>query len=356
MSWRDRDYNQINFGGRQIRNPILNILFGSLPLGTWFGIRVRIHASLLLLIAGELLFAQARGGLGVNAALTYVIILFGTILLHEFGHCIACRMMGGSAEDILLWPLGGLASVHPPRRAWPTFVTIAGGPLVDVLICVACAIALFIMHPSAGIDAFNPLRGFLLFDHRDPKWLFAYTSGISYYIWYVYLINYSLILFNLLPMFPMDGAQILQTALWPKFGYYKSMMFTCMVGMVIAVLFGMFGLANRSILIVVLCFWGFMQSLRMRQMLLAHGPEEFNNEVDYSAAFENPGNRRKKMRKSWFKAARKRALREQSEQARIDSILAKVHEHGLHSLTWFEKRALKKATARQRERDLAERL
>src|SRR6185295_5104306 len=96
---------------------------------------------------------------------------------------------------------------------------------------------------------------------------------------------------------------------------------------------------------------------QMRQMI-KHTPEEEEQEqYDLSAAWDHTDSpRRKKRKKSWLGRARKRALKDQAEQAKIDAILAKVKERGLHSLTWWEKRSLKKATARQREQDLASRL
>jgi stage IV sporulation protein FB len=357
VSWRDRDYNQINFGGRQISNPILNILFGSVPIGTWFGARIRIHSTLILYAIFRILSAAGAGSEAMRMAAVSLAVLFGIVLLHEYGHCIASRSVGGQGDEILMWMFGGLASVDTPHRPWPRFVAVAGGPLVNVIIClITGGVLLGASHFTFPLSfnpfnayAIDPLKGYagLVFMHDHP-W--------SYYVWWIFAVSYSLFFFNLLPIFPLDGGQILQTMLWGKFGYYRATMFSCMAGMVASVGMGVWSLQQGSLFMAVLWVMCFITCFKLRQALKAQGPEEYENAIDYSAAYDNPSPRRRKMRKSWFKAARRRAMREQSEQARIDAILAKVHDRGLHSLTWFEKRALKKATERQRQRDLAERL
>jgi hypothetical protein len=104
----------------------------------------------------------------------------------------------------------------------------------------------------------------------------------------------------------------------------------------------------------------FMYCLSYRRQLLAIGPEEFADETDYSAAYEQPTprtsssklKRRRKVSRRLIKKARKKAEQAMLEQQRIDAILAKVSAHGMVSLTWLERRALHKATERQRKRDL----
>ena len=126
-------------GGGPSAHPLLRLLFGSLPIGTWFNIRVRIHASLLWYVGLTLLFS----GRAWHDVLIASAILFVTVLLHEFGHALTCRWVGGTANDIVLWILGGLATCRPPRRPLPTFLTVAGGPAVHLLICIVTGAILF---------------------------------------------------------------------------------------------------------------------------------------------------------------------------------------------------------------------
>jgi Zn-dependent protease len=322
------------------------LMTGSVPLFTAFGIRVRMHASLLLLIVLVLLFGLGQGFTWQDR-LQSMGVLFGIILLHEFGHCFAARSVGGEANDILMWPLGGLAMANAPRRPWPTFITVAGGPLVNVIICAICGAALYLRF---GWLPWNPFR-FASFGHFE-SWL----SWGRYAFW-IYQVSWSLLIFNLMPIFPLDGGQLLQSILWPKFGYYKSMMFACTTGIVGAAVGGAVALATFNIWLAVLAYSGFTTCLNMRRMLQAEGPWGFQEEdgVDYSASLFNKDPdtpRRKDLSKRVLRRAQKREAAEAAEQVHVDAILAKVSAHGMHSLTWWEKRALKRATERQRKRDV----
>src|SRR5688500_2940093 len=150
MGWEDRPYYRDR---GTPSNPLQWLWTGSVHLFTVAGIRVRIHASLLLVIGLVLLFGL--GGFGDSIALRVqsMAMLFLIILLHEFGHCFAARPAGGTAEEILMTPLGGLAMAMAPRRPWPTFVTVAGGPAVNVVICLLCGIGIYLIH---GIFPLGP--------------------------------------------------------------------------------------------------------------------------------------------------------------------------------------------------------
>ena len=215
MGWEDRQYYRDSSNSRG--NRILAMLGGSVPFFTAFGIRVRIHATLIILTATTLLFSYSKG-YSLNDRLVSMAMLWVAIILHEFGHCFAARSVGGIAEDILLWPLGGLAFTAPPHRPWPVFVTVIWGPLVNVLICVFCAIIIALVL-GRGMVSLNPFNHFLperLSEFHYNGHLTAYWLG--YYLFWMFQVSYILLLFNLLPMFPMDFGQVLQTALWPKLG------------------------------------------------------------------------------------------------------------------------------------------
>ena len=326
------------------------LLTGSVPLFTMFGIRVRAHASMVVLIVLTMLFAGAQGGMGIWNAMTFSTVLFGIILVHEFGHCFAARSVGGEANDILMWPLGGLAYADAPKRAWPQFWTAAGGPLVNVVICLLTSLGLHFLAGGKGTP-WNPLQ------HR----FFLPPGALAYYLWFIFAISWGLLLFNLLPVFPMDGGRLLQGLLWFKIGYYKSTMITCGVGMVGAVLMVMWGIANFfSWYGQVMCFIGiscFMTCYQTRLALKAAGPYESEDTTDYSAAYEIEPVRKRSKLSRWSirratKKARRLAMEARREQAHIDAILAKVSANGMQSLSWSEKRALRKATEHQRQRDL----
>jgi Zn-dependent protease len=340
MSWRDRDYNR-GYGEGGIGSPLLGILFGSVPLGTYFGIRVRVHASLIILVITTLLLDYTHGYV-LQSRIVSMAALFVIILLHEFGHCFAARSVGGDARDILMWPLGGLASATPPHRPWPTFVTVAGGPLVNVIICLVAGIWLFTATGGlVPLDPFHPL----------PPVQFARLTQVTFYVWWVFDMSYYLLLFNLMPIYPLDGGQLLQAMLWPRIGYYRSMNFSCVAGMVGAVGAGLFGIIRGSLFLVFLAVFGFLECHRRRLELKEMGPEGWQDAFDYSASLHEPHRPRHLSRRA-IRRAQRLAAQEQAEQGRIDAILEKVSARGMPSLNWWERRALRKATERQRQRDL----
>ncbi len=364
MGWQDREYNrQINYGGVPFSNPLMNLLFGSIPLGRWFGIHVRVHASLVWVIAFRLFSA---GRIGWVDALAGSTMLFTIVLLHEFGHCIGAIMVGGRADNILLWPLGGLAFTDTAQKPWPRFVTVACGPLVNVLIGIALGLV-FVL----GYHAMPPLNP--LFPWLPSNWADAYVAAYGKanpgasalddtiggrWLWWAYVTNLSILFFNLIPMYPLDGGKLAQICLWKPLGYARSMRVACKVGMVGAVLLAIYGLFNGSLFTIFLAAFGFYDCFQQLRILKEMRMEMEEEQYDLSAAWDSPDSpkTKKKRKKNWLNRARKRALNDQAEQARIDAILAKVKDKGLHSLSWWEKRTLKKATERQRQQDLASRL
>src|SRR5690242_16733311 len=231
MAWQDRPYYRDERGSG---NPLMWVLNGSVHLFTVFGIRVRAHASLIVLIALVLILS----GSGVTAEMRVqsMTILFVIILLHEFGHCFAARWMGGDANEIILSPLGGLAMAMAPRKPWPTFVTVAAGPATNVLICIVVGIVIYFM---TGTLPLGPSSLYDALPHRG--WFQLYN-----WLYWTYLFSYGLLLFNLIPLFPLDGGQMLQAGLWRPLGYYKSMMLALNIGLAGSVLLFMVGIATWS--------------------------------------------------------------------------------------------------------------
>lgn len=350
MAWQDRHYYRDQGASS---NPLLWLLNGSIPLFTAFGIRVRMHVSLLILLVLTLVTASTSAGIGVQNAITGSIILFGIILVHEFGHCFAARSVGGDANEILMWPLGGLAYADAPNRAWPQLVTAAGGPLVNVVICLITAAVLLVINWHAGDLTWNPL---------SHKFHIPYGNPVAYYLWWIFIVSWALLLFNLVPIFPLDGGRIFQTLLWFKLGYYRATMIATVVGMAGSVVLAVFGLTQlgswSGLLLICIGVSCFMYCFQLRAQLKAAGPWEFQDDSgpDYSASLwssdEDKPRRSRKLSRRAVRKLRKQQQDEEAEQAQIDAILAKVSAHGMHSLTWSEKRALRKATERQRRREV----
>src|SRR5437016_593598 len=102
----------------------MNFFNQGIPLGRWFGITVVVHWTFLIYAAMRL-FDQRGHNVPLEAL--YIVLLFGTVLLHEFGHALSCLAVGGQALHIVLWPLGGIAFVQPPPKPWAWLITTVCG-------------------------------------------------------------------------------------------------------------------------------------------------------------------------------------------------------------------------------------
>ncbi len=198
---------------------------GSIHLFRFAGVDLYLHWSWFLVAAYEI---QSRKGSYSSAAwnaLEYL-ALFLIVLLHEFGHALACRQVGGTADQIVLWPLGGVAYVNPPQRPGATLWSIAAGPLVNVVLLPVLFAAVLI--------------------GRSMGWALSMTDAYQF-LRAVLWIDVSLLVFNMLPIYPLDGGQILRSLLWFVLGRGRSLMVTTILGLLGIVGFFGFALYLRSI-------------------------------------------------------------------------------------------------------------
>jgi Zn-dependent protease len=174
------------------------------------GIDVFLHWSWFVVAAIEIQSRTRAYNSPVWNVLEYL-ALFVIVLTHEFGHALACRQVGGTADRILLWPFGGVAYVNPPQRPGATLWSIAAGPLVNVMLAPLLFGALFAAR-QAGLS------------HTMPD-LYRFLSAI---LW----IDVGLLIFNILPIYPLDGGQILRSLLWFVIGRARSLLVTTVLGFV----------------------------------------------------------------------------------------------------------------------------
>ncbi|MFP4674021.1 MAG: site-2 protease family protein [Opitutales bacterium] len=177
---------------------------GSFRIFNALGINVYLHWSwfIALIVFYELV--------GKNNPLLFLLLygtLFGLVTLHEYGHALACRSLGGQVGHIVLWPLGGIAFVQPPPRPGALLWTITAGPLVNLVLIPVGLLLAFASQTLGGNE-------FLL----------------AYFSWFI-RINLLLFLFNMIPAFPLDGGQILQAILWFFMPRAKALMFASLVGL-----------------------------------------------------------------------------------------------------------------------------
>jgi Zn-dependent protease len=172
--------------------------------------------------------------------------IFGIVLLHEFGHALACRQVGGQANRIMLWPLGGVAFVQPPPRPGAVLWSIAAGPLVNVILLPVTIIAFWIAS-GAGLQN----------EHRD----------FVHFLYSIAVINFVLLVFNMLPIYPLDGGQILQALLWFVIGRARSLMVSGIIGLVGAagvIVLALVGLRDQwLVLLAIFVAWQAWQGFRL---------------------------------------------------------------------------------------------
>jgi Zn-dependent protease len=183
---------------------------GSIRLFRFAGIDLFLHWSWFLVAAYEIQ-NRKRSYSSLTWNVLEYLALFLIVMLHEFGHALACRQVGGKADQIVLWPLGGVAYVDPPPRPGATLWSIAAGPLVNVAL-LPVLYGAGIVVTSTGWAASAPDAYVLL-------------QSVS-------LINIGLLVFNILPIYPLDGGQILRSLLWFVLGRARSLMVATILGLI----------------------------------------------------------------------------------------------------------------------------
>ena len=183
---------------------------GSIHLFRLAGINVYLHWSWFIVAYLAIKFRMGLYSSPFWNMLEYL-SLFLIVLIHEFGHQLACRQVGGNTHDIVLWPFGGVAYVSPPQRPGAQLWSIAAGPLVNVVLIPILTALLLLSggHPS--------LHGI------EPNEYAEFLNNI----WFI---NFGLLIFNMMPAYPLDGGQILRSLLWFVLGRANSLLVASIIG------------------------------------------------------------------------------------------------------------------------------
>jgi|SRR5215469_8767450 len=197
---------------------------GSVRLFSYSGITVFLHWSWFF-IAVYMINRRGGGYSSIGWNVAEYLALFLIVLLHEFGHALACRQVGGTANQIVLWPFGGVAYVDPPPRPGATLWSLAAGPLVNVAL-LPVLLGIRMLADSAGWAQTAP----------DVAKL---VNAVSW-------INEALLIFNMLPIYPLDGGQIVRSLLWFVVGRARSLWVATILGFVGIPLFLLFAWWEQS--------------------------------------------------------------------------------------------------------------
>ncbi len=224
----------------------------SIRLGTYFGIPVHMHLTFLLLLAwvGIIHWRQQQSIEAVISGLVFILAIFVCVILHEFGHALTARRYGVKTRDITLLPIGGLARLErmPDEPRQELWVALAG-PAVNVVIAAV-------------------LWGFLgAFGVLVPVDVLSITGGPL--LERLVLVNVLLVVFNLIPAFPMDGGRVLRALLASRMEYTRATSIAAGIGQTVAFVFGILGLfgGNPMLLFIGFFVWiGAAQESSMVQM------------------------------------------------------------------------------------------
>jgi Zn-dependent protease len=225
---------------------------GAWQIGRVAGIVVQVHWTFLLLI-GWVVLMHTRAGGGVGDALRGVALtlaVFVCVVLHEFGHALTARRFGIGTRDITLLPIGGLARLaRMPDDPRQELAVAAAGPAVNVVLAAGIAGVLVVTGRYAPVT--------------------EVTLVGSRFLDQLLMINVVLVVFNLLPAFPMDGGRVLRALLALRLPYLQATRWAAYTGQTIAVALGFTGVTLRSpflVLIALFVFSGARAEARIVEM------------------------------------------------------------------------------------------
>lgn len=231
----------------------------SARFGTAFGIPLHVHATFLVVpLLTALTWGRGYGAAGAAFGLVLALLVFGSVLLHELGHALAARAFGLPVSQIWLLPIGGVALLEGrPRNAVEESVIALAGPFVNFLLVGALAVLLVAGSLVGAIDV---------------EALAVATSMVPGPVTLVVALlaaNAMLGLFNLIPLFPMDGGRVLRALLSASLGEPWATRLAAGVGQAGAVALGLWGIAQARPLVVLVALFVFLAAGRERRAVEA---------------------------------------------------------------------------------------
>jgi Zn-dependent protease/CBS domain-containing protein len=230
---------------------------GAFILGRVAGIDLKVHWTFLLLLAYFAFAGYQGSGSVTNALVTALVIvaLFVCVVLHEYGHSLVAQRLGIEIQDITVLPIGGVARLKSlPEKPWDEVKIAIAGPLVNVVLApIFFAIALLL--GASPLDIANILQG-----GNSLGQIFAYLG----------FINVALVVFNLIPAFPLDGGRVLRGLLATRLGAVRATDVSAAIGQLFAVAFFLIGLLGGNFLLALVAVFIFFGATGESQMVRQH--------------------------------------------------------------------------------------
>ena len=211
----------------------------SISIGSVKGTAVRLHFTFLLFLAwiGVTLYAQG-GALAAASGVTFLLFLFLCVVLHEFGHILAARHFGIRTPEVVLLPIGGVSRLERiPERPREELIMALAGPAVTFAISAVLIAAL------GGLP--------------EPLDILGATTWRTLLAQLAYA-NLVLLLFNLLPAFPMDGGRVLRALLSARLGHVRGTRIAATIGQILAIAFALIGLMAGHVILVLVAFFVYL--------------------------------------------------------------------------------------------------
>jgi Zn-dependent protease/CBS domain-containing protein len=204
------------------------------------GIDLRVHITFFLIVILGASQWSRFGPAGMAFGAGLILLLFLCVTLHELGHSVVAQRFGVEVKEIILLPIGGVAMLSriPRKPSQELFIAIAG-PLVNVVIFVAIVLGLGVSTAMGRMDLNDLVR-----THSQ--------AGPSVFVALKFLLNANaaLVLFNMIPAFPLDGGRILRAILAMRMPHVRATQISASIGQIAAILLGMWGLMGGGILVV----------------------------------------------------------------------------------------------------------
>lgn len=215
----------------------------NLNLGSVSGIKIKVHWTFFFLILWIVFDELKRGG-NIDSILfnvVFVLAVFFCVVMHELGHALTAKHFGINTKKITLLPIGGMASLDKiPESPKQEFLVVMAGPMVNIFIAIILAFIISVQE----IIRLN------ISEYLDMLKSFTLEN----FLFYLFIVNIGLVVFNFIPAFPMDGGRILRALLALKLNRVKATQIASSVGQFIAVLFLLIGLVYNPFLIFIALF------------------------------------------------------------------------------------------------------
>ena len=241
---------------------------GVLKLGSVSGIKIEVHWTFSLLLIW-VAFLELQQGANLDRILlneALILVLFVCVVLHELGHALTAKRFNINTQKIILLPIGGVATLEKmPKKPGQELLVALAGPAVNVVIAILLSIIV-------------PVKSYFNFDAVVLEEV-LYQPTFQNFLFYLFIANVMLVVFNLIPAFPMDGGRVLRALLSFKLGRVAATKIASSIGQGLAILFFVFGLFFNPFLILIAFFiffgaYGENQMVKQNSLLEGHVAKE----------------------------------------------------------------------------------